>query len=79
MEISIDRADLAKELSITQGVIERKSTVPILSHFLFEASGSNLLITATDLELSLRTFCPAKVEADLNGLKTSNSGTVRAP
>ncbi|MGH7744363.1 MAG: DNA polymerase III subunit beta [Candidatus Dormibacteria bacterium] len=62
MEISIDRADLAKELSITQGVVVRKATVPILSHFLFEASGSNLLITATDLELSLRTLCPAKVK-----------------
>ena len=62
MDISINKADLTKELSITQAIVERKSTIPILSHFLFEASGSNLLITATDLELSLRTFCAAKVK-----------------
>jgi len=62
MDISINKTDLLGELSITQGVIERKSTVPILSNFLFETSGNNLLITATDLELSLRTFCAATVK-----------------
>ena len=62
MEITIDKTDFLKELSITQAVVERKSTVPILSNFLFETSGNNLLITATDLELSLRTFCAAKVK-----------------
>ncbi len=61
MEITVQRSDLLKELSITQGVVERKSTVPILTRFLFEATDHNLLITATDLDLSLRTFCPAKV------------------
>jgi DNA polymerase-3 subunit beta len=62
MDISIDKTDFLKELSIIQGIVERKSTVPILSNFLFETSGNNLLITATDLELSLRTFCVAKVK-----------------
>jgi len=63
MDISVDRVDLLKELSITQSVIERKSTVPILSNFLFEAANGNLMISASDLELSLRTFCPAKVSS----------------
>jgi DNA polymerase III subunit beta len=63
MDISIEKADLLKELSLIQGVVERKSTVPILSILLFETSGNNLLITATDLELSLRTFCAAKVKS----------------
>jgi DNA polymerase III subunit beta len=62
MDISIDKADILKELSLIQGVVERKSTAPILSNILFETSGNNLLITATDLELSLRTFCAAKVK-----------------
>jgi DNA polymerase-3 subunit beta len=61
MEIAVQKSDLLKEISITQGVVERKSTVPILSSFLFEATENKLLITATDLDLSLRTFCPAKV------------------
>jgi len=63
LEIQIAKGDLLKELSVTQGVVERKSTVPILSSFLFETAGKNLLITATDLELSLRTICTAEVKA----------------
>ena len=62
LEIHIEKSELLKELSITQGVVERKSTVPILSSFLFETAGSNLLITATDLDLSLRTICTAQVK-----------------
>jgi DNA polymerase III subunit beta len=71
LEIQIAKGDLLKELSVTQGVVERKSTVPILSSFLFETAGNNLLITATDLELSLRTVCTASV-------KTPGSCTIPA-
>jgi len=61
MEITIQKSDLLKELSLTHGIVERKSTIPILTSFLFEAADNNLLITATDLDLSLRTFCSARV------------------
>lgn len=71
MEITIDRSDLLAELAVTQGIADRKSTVPILSNFLFETSGNKLLITATDLDLSLRTSCPVKV-------KTAGACTVPA-
>src|SRR5579862_7963455 len=64
MEISVSKSDLLKELTATQGVVERKTTIPILSNFLFEASGDKLSITATDLDLSLRTSCSAKVKKD---------------
>lgn len=64
MEISVTKSDLQKELTATQGVVERKTTIPILSNFLFEASGDKLAITATDLDLSLRTSCPAKVKKE---------------
>jgi DNA polymerase-3 subunit beta len=64
MEISVSKNDLLKELTATQGVVERKTTIPILSNFLFEASGDKLAITATDLDLSLRTSCPAKVKKE---------------
>jgi DNA polymerase-3 subunit beta len=64
MEITVNKFDLLKELTATQGVVERKTTIPILSNFLFEAAGDKLTITATDLDLSLRTSCPAKVKKE---------------
>ncbi len=64
MEITVGKSDLLKELTATQGVVERKTTIPILSNFLFEAVGDRLSITATDLDLSLRTGCPAKVKKE---------------
>ena len=62
MEISISRQELLKELTAAQSVVERKTTIPILSNFLFEATEDRLLITATDLDQSLRTSCAAKVK-----------------
>jgi DNA polymerase-3 subunit beta len=64
MEISVSKFDLLKELTATQGVVERKTTIPILSNFLFEAAGDSITITATDLDLSLRTSCTAKVKKE---------------
>jgi len=64
MEITVSKFDLLKELTATQGVVERKTTIPILSNFLFEAAEDKLSITATDLDLSLRTSCPAKVKKE---------------
>ena len=64
MEFSVKRYDLLEELTLTQGVVERKTTIPILSNLLFEAKGSRLTLTATDLELSIRTSCEAKVKND---------------
>src|SRR3954452_2682291 len=64
MEITVSKAELLKELSVTQGVVERKTTIPILSNYLFEAAGDRLSLTATDLDLSLRTSCNAKVKKE---------------
>ncbi len=64
MEFSVKKFDLFEELALTQGVVERKTTIPILSNLLCEAKGSRLTITATDLELSIRTSCEAKVKKD---------------
>jgi DNA polymerase-3 subunit beta len=62
LEISVSRAELLRELTAAQSVVERKTTIPILSNFLFEAAGDRLTITATDLDQSLRTSCAAKVK-----------------
>ena len=62
LEITVSRAELLRELTAAQSVVERKTTIPILSNFLFEAQGERISITATDLDQSLRTSCPAKVK-----------------
>jgi DNA polymerase-3 subunit beta len=66
MEISVSRNDLLRELTATQSVVERKTTIPILSNFLLEASvegdEGRLTITATDLDQSIKTSCKAKVK-----------------
>ena len=64
MEITISKFELLRELTATQGVVERKTTIPILSNYLFEAAGDKLSLTATDLDLSLRTTCNAKVKKE---------------
>jgi DNA polymerase III subunit beta len=64
MEITVSKFELLRELTATQGVVERKTTIPILSNYLFEAGGDKLSLTATDLDLSLRTACNAKVKKE---------------
>src|SRR5437016_4021982 len=71
MEFSVTKSALLNELSTTQGVVERKTTIPILSNLLVEVKGSQLTITATDLELSIRTSCEAKI-------KKEGAGTIPA-
>src|ERR1039458_9422650 len=62
MEITVGRQDLVKELTATQSVVERKTTIPILSNFLIEAEGDRLSITATDLDQAIRTSAEVKVK-----------------
>jgi len=62
MEITVSRQDLVKELTATQSVVERKTTIPILSNFLIEAEGDRLSITATDLDQAIRTSAEVKVK-----------------
>src|SRR6516225_12152585 len=62
MEITVSRQELVKELTATQSVVERKTTIPILSNFLIEAEGERLNITATDLDQAIRTSAAVKVK-----------------
>jgi DNA polymerase III subunit beta len=61
MEITVSKSELLRELTATQGVVQPKTTIPILSNYLLEASGDKLALTATDLDLSLRTSCNVKI------------------
>ena len=51
MKFNVNQQDLQQALNYCQGVIEKRSTLPILSNILMVASNSNLIITATDLDL----------------------------
>ena len=51
MKFNVNQQDLQKSLNYCQGVIEKRSTLPILSNILLNASNSKLTITATDLDL----------------------------
>jgi len=51
MKFNVNQNDLQKSLSYCQGVIEKRSTLPILSNILLDASNSKLKIIATDLDL----------------------------
>lgn len=63
MNFSIPREILLKGLSLTQGVVEKRNTMPILSNILLEAQkGENLHLTATDLEVGMTSFFPAQVK-----------------
>jgi DNA polymerase III subunit beta len=61
MEFTVSKSDLVRELNLSQGVVEKKTTIPILSNVLVEADGDRIVLTATDLELGIRCSCPAKV------------------
>ncbi len=71
MEFTVSKSELVRELSLSQGVVEKKTTIPILSNVLLEAAGDRITLTATDLELGIRCSCPARV-------KKEGSGTVPA-
>src|SRR2546426_7634719 len=71
MEFSADTKSLAEALDQVQEAVEKKSTIPILSHVLLEALPNGLRLAATDLEMGIRAFCPAQV-------KTQGSAAVPA-
>jgi DNA polymerase-3 subunit beta len=60
MEFTVRKFDLLQELTLIQGVVERKTTIPILANVLVRAEGGELHIAATDLEIGLKSVCPSK-------------------
>jgi hypothetical protein len=63
-EFTVNNRDLLKELSGLQRVVPGKSALPILVNIHVQATANALLLTASDLDLSLRTACPAKVKRE---------------
>ena len=63
----IDRDVLLKALQRVQSIVDRKNTIPILSHLLIEAQDDQILFSATDLEVGIRPGSLASARCSLSG------------
>ncbi len=63
MKITVQRETLLHSLNQVIGVIERKQTLPVLSHFLFSVENGELTVTGSDLEVEM---C-SRLTVDVNG------------
>jgi DNA polymerase III subunit beta len=70
MKLAIERAALLKSLGHVQSVVERRTTIPILSNVRLEARDDALGLTATDLDLSV---------VETTGAEVSQPGATTAP
>jgi DNA polymerase-3 subunit beta len=61
MELTVGKADLQKELQLCQGVVEKRSTIPILSNVLLRAADGRLQIAATDLDVTILSSTSARI------------------
>jgi DNA polymerase-3 subunit beta len=64
MEIRLNRAELLSELVPMQGIVERRTTIPALSHLLLRAKDGRLHLAATDLDVSLTSSCDGDIRAE---------------
>ena len=54
MKFTIERTVLLRSLSHVQSIVERRTTIPILSNVLLQAGEGKLDLTATDLDIAVR-------------------------
>ena len=64
MEIRVQRSDFLAELGPMQGIVERRTTIPVLSHLLLSVRGDRLHLAATDLDVSLTSSCAGEAKAE---------------
>jgi DNA polymerase-3 subunit beta len=62
MEFTIGRSELLAGLYLTQGIVERRTTIPILSNVLIQTGGDGIIVAATDQEIAIRRECTAAVK-----------------
>lgn len=71
MEFTIQRNELLAGLYLTQGIVERRTTIPILGNVLIESGGDGVVVAATDQEIAVRRVCAAAVKK--KGAVTANA------
>lgn len=64
MKFKTKGKDFARKLGMIQGVVEKRTTMPILSHILIISSEKGLTMVATDLENTASVFCDAQTEEE---------------
>jgi DNA polymerase-3 subunit beta len=64
MEFRIERKNFLKGLAMVQTIVERRSTIPILSNILVQTDQNGITLTATDLETATRATFPASVDTE---------------
>jgi len=64
MKLTIERAALLKALSHVQSVVERRTTIPILSNVLLRADAGQLALSATDMDVEIVERVAARIERD---------------
>ena len=72
MKFNVNQQDIQKSLSYCQGVIEKRSTLPILSNVMLDANNSKLTVVATDLDLIFINIVP-NIEIVEEGKTTTSS------
>lgn len=64
LHFTASQSDLARELTLSIGAVERKGTIPILGNVRIASFGDRIQIQTSDLELSITTTIPAKVKSE---------------
>ncbi|MCU7925697.1 MAG: DNA polymerase III subunit beta [Candidatus Thiodiazotropha sp. (ex Dulcina madagascariensis)] len=64
MKINTDREKLLESLQKIAGVVERRQTLPILANILVNAANGHIQLTATDLEVELKTESSAECDGE---------------
>lgn len=65
MEFVIKQSALKEELGYVQGIVEKKSTIPVLSNILIESVGENTIrIVGTDLDVTIRCEAAAEIKQE---------------
>lgn len=61
MHVRIPTKELSESMSVVAGIVQRKESIPILSHTLLTAKSGAIQIAATDLATSVTRVCSAEV------------------
>jgi DNA polymerase-3 subunit beta len=64
MKLSVSRDEMQEKLSNIQNIVEKRNTMPILSHFLLDTGEKGSYIVATDIETALKEPLDARVEKE---------------
>ena len=71
MKFKINRSNFFKTLSHLQGIVDKKNSLPILANILIEANNNELILSSTDMDISII----EKINCDVteNGASTINA------